>query len=194
MLYTLIGIAIAVLLFLWWRHTSVQRGAKGRNKRILRLLDPIGQKLANKQDVTPKQVETLAAKPHVRPMLYAVLKEFDRVDLFPQAHLTAESQAEACLAYWLLHPNEFNAVPKDMKLVEKILREVDGDQADFYVFRFKMGGEISSASDDWHLGLAGPLFKGDPPYSRSGAFSRAGDKYGEVNPSDLVDWYIGMLK
>jgi len=51
------------------------------------------------------------------------------------------------------------------------------------------------AGDDWILGLSGPFFKNDVPYSGiASAFSRCDDKYGEVQPAELVDWFIGMVE
>jgi len=31
------------------------------------------------------------------------------------------------------------------------------------------------------------------PYTQNAAFSRCGDKYGEVQPFELVDWYVRMV-
>ncbi len=37
MWYVIVGMAVAVALFLWWRYTSVARGARGRDEKILQL-------------------------------------------------------------------------------------------------------------------------------------------------------------
>lgn len=191
----IIGIAVAVALFLWWRYTSVARGARARDEKLLQLLDPIEEKLANREDVGANEVEALAAKAHLRPMLFAMLKEFERLDLFPEGQKSVQSQAEAILAYWLMHPNELQDVPEEMRLAEKVCREIDGEQADFYVFRYKMSDGHWAAKDGWLLGLAGPFLDKDVPYSgHPVAFSRCGDKHGEVTPSELVDWFMDMVQ
>lgn len=193
--YILIGIVLAIVIFIWWRYTSVERGIRACNEKVLQILDPVGEKLFNREDVTPEEIETLAAKAFVRPMLYAVLKDFERLDLFPETYKKPESQAEAILSFWLMHPNELQDVPEEMRLVEKVNREIEGEQADFFVFRYKMREGHWAAEDGWLLGLAGPFVEKDIPYSGyPGAFSRCGDKFGELSPAKLVDWYIGMVK
>jgi hypothetical protein len=51
------------------------------------------------------------------------------------------------------------------------------------------------AGDDWILGLSGPFMDNVPPYAGiGGAFSRCGDKYGEIQPAELVDWFVDMVQ
>ena len=42
-----------------------------------------------------------------RVLLYALLKHFERLDLFPKNYLDPKSQAESALAYWLMHMLSF---------------------------------------------------------------------------------------
>jgi hypothetical protein len=198
MVYVFVAIGVLVLAFaafIWWRYTSVERGARQRDDKIARMLDPLGEKLAKKEPVSPDEVAALAAQPHVRPMLYALLKHFERLDLFPARYLDAKSQGEAQLAYWMMHPNELQDAPEEIELIESITRPLDGagENGEFLVFRYKMAEGHWAAKHGWLLGLAGPYLKNDVPYSGiAGAFSRIGDKHGEVEPNELVDWYIGM--
>ena len=195
MWYVLGGIALVIVVFLWWRYTSVERGARAVDRKILELVLPIGNRLKEGADVAAEEVEALAAKAHVRPMLYAMLKDLERLDLFPERYRSAESRAEGILAYWLMHPNELQDAPEEIELVETLCREVCGQEGDFYVLRFKMGDGHWAAKDGWLLGLAGPFRGKDVPYSgRAGAFSRCGDKEGEVSPSELVDWFVDMIE
>ncbi len=188
-----IATVIVVLLaaFVWWRNTSVVRGARQRNQKILPLIDPIGEKLAAGKQPSIEEIESVANKSYARPYLYEVLKHFERLDLFPKHFTTPEAQAESKLVFWMMHPNELQDAPETIKLAEKVTRKLDGEMAGFYVFRYQMTDGHWAAKDGWLLGLSGPFFKNDVPYSGvAGAFSRCGDKDGEVNPDELVDWYI----
>jgi hypothetical protein len=185
---------IALVVFLLWRYTSVARGARSRDKALLARLDPLAERFQNEEPVTPEEIQILAACPELHTMLYMMLSHYQRLDLFPSAYLSNEAQAEAVLVYWMLHPNELQAAPATIQLEEKLQRELEGKQGDFYVFRYKLPvGHW--AGPEWHLGLAGPFFPEDLPYQGvAGCFSRAGDVPGPVAPAELVDWYINMFR
>jgi hypothetical protein len=188
-----VGLVVLLIAFVWWRYTSVERGARQRNAKILPLLDPLGEKLADGKEPTAEEVDNLARNPSTRGFLYQALKHFERLDLFPERYRTEEAQAEAGLVYWMMHPNELQAAPREIQLVETVHRELQGQKCRFYVFRFQMP-EGHRCQSDWLLGLSGPFIDNDPPYSGvAGSFSRCGDKYGAVQPGHLVDWYIDMF-
>ncbi len=190
---TVVAIVVPLAAFVWWRYTSIARGARQRDEKILPLIDPIGEKLAAGKQPSTEEIESVANKSHARPYLYEVLKHFERLDLFPKQFTTPEAQAESKLVYWMMHPNELQDAPEVIELAEKVTRELDGAKSNFYVFRYQMSDGHWAAKDGWLLGLAGPFFENDVPYSGvAGAFSRCGDKYGEIKPEELVDWYIGM--
>jgi hypothetical protein len=190
-----VGLLLTFLAFIWWRYTSVARGARQRDEKLLKLIDPLADKLTKKQAVAAEEIQALARQPQFRPMLYAMLKHLERLDLFPKEYLDKRSQAEAALAYWLMHPNEEQDAPEAMEVVETVRREPGGEKADFFVFRFRMAQGHWEANQGWLLGVAGPLLENDVPYSGvTSAFARCGDKEGEVQPEELVDWYIGMFR
>jgi hypothetical protein len=194
MLYALLALAVVVIGFFVWRITSVSRGAGQRDDKIMELLEPIGGKIADGQTLSPSDIESVARFPQARPMLYELLKHFEKLDLFPDRMTELESQGEALLAYWMMHPNELQDPPAQTELVESCPRDIDGKQARFLVYRYKME-RGHWAGDDWILGLSGPFFENDVPYSGiASAFSRCGDKYGQVQPSELVDWFIDMVQ
>jgi hypothetical protein len=187
-------IGIIIIAFIWWRYTSVARGARQRDNRLLRVVDPIAQKLSNKGQVTPEEVANLTRQPQFRPMVYQLLKHFGRLDLFPSEDLTVEALGAGVLAYWLMHPNELQGAPEEIELVEQVDRDLQGERGKFLAFRYRMPAGHWAAKDGWLLGLAGPFFDKDVPYCGVAAgFSRCGDKFGEVKPPDLIDWYIGVL-
>ncbi len=191
--YVVATVIVLLTAFVWRRYTSVARGARQRDEKILPLIDPIGEILATGQQPTPEEIERVANKSFARPYLYEALKHFERLDLFPKYLTTPEAQAEAKLVYWMMHPNELQGAPDEIELAEEIVRELDGQDCSFFVFRYRMADGHWAAKDGWLLGLAGPFYESDVPYSGvAGAFSRCGDKCGDVKPTELVDWYIGM--
>ena len=193
----LAGLAFVVLLvvFVIWRWMSVGRGRRQRDAKLLGQLDPIAKEFEAGQTVSPQEIEVLAGRPELRYILYQMLQHFKRPELMPNQYSSSVAQGASALAYWMMHPNEFQDVPEAIEHVETIKRSVDGLEADFHVYRCKMPAGHWNAKQGWFLGLAGPMNHGLEPYSRlPGAFSRCGDTEGKVKPSDLVDWYVGMLR
>ncbi len=193
MTYAFIAIGILFVAFIVWRYTSVARGARQRDEKLLVMLDPIALKLANKEPVAAEEIADLGRQPQYRPMLYQMLKHFERLDLFPANDLTIEEQGKGILAYWMMHPNELQDAPREIELVEEIEREFRGEHVTFLVYKYQMPPGHWAAKDGWLLGLAGPFFENEDPYSAAGGFSRCGDKYGEVQPRELIDWYVEMF-
>lgn len=188
-----IGLAVLFAAFVWWRWTSVARGARRRDDRLLAMVQPIGEKLCSHQAVSRDEVAAFAAKPEARLMLYATLMELGAAELFPDEHLSVASQAEAHLAYWMMHPNEFGDPPAEIAAEAIVHRNIGEHEAAFHVLRFRMP-DGHWAGRDWLLGLAGPFFAGDPPFGGpAGAFSRSGDKAGSTAPDELVDWFLRVL-
>ena len=190
-LYAGAAIAIVALGFLAWRYTSVARGARRRDAQILPLLDPLASKLEQGEAPTALEIEGVANCPQARPLLHQMLLHFNRIDLFPPQFMKPEQRAEAELTYWLMHPNELQAAPAEMELVETVSRQLEGKHGDFFVYRYRMADGHWAAAKGWLLGVAGPFFVDDVPERVfAGAFSRCGDRHGEVRPSELVEWFI----
>jgi len=158
------------------------------------VLDPIADRLANKEPVAPDEIAELIRQPQYRPMLYRLLKHFERLDLFPANALSIQAQGEGVLSYWMMHPNELQDAPCKIEFLEEIEREFRGERVTFLVFKYEMPSGHWAGDDGWLLGLAGPFTENNVPYSGTAAgFSRCTDKYGEVQPRELVDWYADML-
>lgn len=183
---------VAFVAFVVWRYSSVARGAAKRDRALLNLLEPVGTRLERKEAVRPEELAALVRRPELRSLVFRMLTEFDRLDLFPAELLSKPAQAEATLVYWLLHPNELQAAPEEIELIEAIEQPYGNRTAEFFVFKYRMP-QGHWAGTGWLLGLAGPYFSGEEPYqSVAGGFSRAGDQVGSVTPSELVSWYAGM--
>lgn len=194
LIWYIAGIVGATLIaFVVWRYTSVARGARNRDEQLIALVQPIGQKLANGESPSPREVENLAASPPLRGFLYELLKQYERLDLFPEKFRGEQAQAEARLVYWMMHPNELQDAPALLELVETVNRKIENENCRFHVFKYKMPvGHW--AGKDWLLGVVGPYIDGEPPYTGiASAFSRCADKFGVVAPGELVDWYVAMV-
>ncbi len=183
------------IAFITWRLLSVRIGMRKRDEKLLEALNPIAERLSEGRSVEQAEIAALAKKPEYRPLLHKMLTNFDRIGLFPTEYLSFSAQGEGLLAYWMMHPNELQAAPSEMELVEALDREQNGEPVKFHVYRYRMPAGHWAEKDGWLLGLAGPFIESDVPYSgMPGAFSRCGDKEGEIQPAALVDWYIGITK
>jgi hypothetical protein len=190
-LWVLAALAVLAAIYVALRRASVARGARERDARILEIIRPVGEKLDAGEAVTPEEVAELAARPHVRPILYDLLKHVERLDLFPEEHRTPAAQAEGILSYWLMHPNDLNASPAAVESVEVTSRELGGETAEFHIVRYRAPEGHWAEKDGWMLGIAGPFFGNVPPY-QAAAFARFSDRDGETDPEELTDWYVKM--
>lgn len=194
----LIVVGVFVLLFVAfvvWRWTSVARGARRRDEKLIARIDPIGKKIDAGEAVTLEEIAALATDPEIRYILFAVLRNMNRLDLLPEGYSSSIAQGESALAYWMMHPNELQDAPAIIEFVETVKRLIDGREADFHVYRYKMAQGHWAEKDGWLLGMAGPMPVDVEAYSElPGAFSRVGDIHGSVQPAELVDWYVGMLR
>lgn len=191
MWYVIGAIVVVVAGFLFWRITSVARGTRQRDEKLIDALSPLGERLAAGSEVTADEVRTLCARYELRQMLYHMLKHLGKPELFPEECTSWESQAEGLLAQWMMHPNEYEAAPAVMECLQRVERVIDGRKATFIVLKFKMPAGHWAEKNGWLLGLSGPFMESDEPYSGpAGAFSRCDDVEGKVQPEALVDWYI----
>lgn len=187
-----VALLVAVIL---WGVMSVARGMRQRDKKLLVRLAPIRTRIAAGQTVSQQEIDELASRPEIRFMLFSMLRDMKRPELLPTGYSSSVAQGESALAYWMMHPHELQDAPEAIELVETIRKPIDGQDAEFHVYRYKMPEGNWAAKDGWLLGLAGPMKPGAEPYSsRPGAFSRASDVDGKVKPSELVDWYIGVAR
>jgi hypothetical protein len=192
-LYGLLGIIAAVAAWIVWRLGSVSRGARQRDTRILRELAEIEAALRANREVPAADIAPLAARPHLRRLLFGMLRQCEKVELFPEEHLGRRSQAEAALVYWLMHPNELQDPPADLQHVATLSRDVQGKKAEFEIFRYKMPAGHWAGSE-WILGLAGPFFAGDAPYAGvATGWSVASETEGRSTPESVLHGYLARV-
>src|SRR5689334_22538362 len=114
------ALVLLLLVFVAWRWTSVARGARQRDEKLLARIDPIGRKIDSGQSVSPQEIDSLAARPEIRYVLFAVLRRMNRTDLLPTKYSSPVAQGESALAYWMMHPNELQDAPETIELVETV--------------------------------------------------------------------------
>src|SRR5688572_18950225 len=148
------GLGVLLLLagFAIWVLTSVSRGARRRDRRILDVLEPLGRKLQRKEPVDVAEIRALAEMPHVRGMLHALLEHYAMRSAFPEGFNSRQHHAESMLVYWMMHPNELQDPPARLEPVESVPRRIGGRDAEFLVFRYQMAPG-HWAGTDWLLGL-----------------------------------------
>jgi hypothetical protein len=195
-LYAGLALLLLMVAVVVWRITSVARGARQRDRRILDLLEPVGRRLEQKAPLDADEIRTLAARPEARGMLYQLLQHFGQAAAFPEERKTRQAYAEAMLVYWMMHPNELQDPPASIELVEVVSRTLGQHEGEFLVFRYRMP-DGHWAGGDWLLGVAGPFFPDDVPYSDKSvatAYSLASDKAGAVAPGVIVDRFIQLVE
>lgn len=195
MIKIIITVVAIIIAFIIWRLISVFRGANQRDKKLMERIDGILKRIRAGETVSTQEVDALAAHPENRYILFAALRQINKDDLFPVSYSSSISQGESALAYWMMHPHELQDAPEKIEFIETFKRHVNDHESDFHVYRYKMPPGHWAAKDGWILGLTGPMTIESAPYSAlPGAFSRVGDIEGTVTPTELVDWYIGMLR
>ncbi len=192
MWYVIGGIAVLVVGFLGWRITSVGRGMQQRDARLLADLTFVQESLAQGEPVAPEAIaDAFTHKPQHRPLLYSLLEQHGRLDLFPDSWCSTDEQARALLAYWLMHPNEFQDPPASIECVGEMTRKMDGQTVEFRILRFRMPAGHWSGDQVWHVGVAGPFPAGAEDFrGQASAFSRRGDTEGKTDTNELVDWFL----
>lgn len=187
-------ILLIIAVFVFWRWTSVGRGARKRDDELLKRLDSIGSRIDKGESIYPAEIEKIAESPEIRHILFNTFRHMEKENLLPKNFLSSIDQGASALAYWMMHPNEFGEAPSKIEFVETIEHEINGKPKPFHIYRFKMNEGHWPSKDEWQIGLAGPMDESKIPYEElPGAFSRAGDIEGKCSPSELVDWYVDML-
>jgi len=76
-------LAVLLVLFIIWRWTSVDRGMQRRDEKLFVRLALISKKIEAGQAVSAEEIEVLAARPEIRFMLFAMLRNLKRPELLP---------------------------------------------------------------------------------------------------------------
>ena len=183
------GIVLLIILFLIYRYYAFKKERTQTHKKRFERVQPIYEKLENGEEVKKEDVFEYAKDNKTREMIYQILHEHNKIELFPREYLTIESGAECNLVNWLEFPTELDKAPDDIKHLEKVKIEFDGNDVFYHVFKYMTVDPHWAAKDGWMLGVVGPYFVDSKPYDFPGAtFSRCNSKVGEVEPEIEAKW------
>ena len=184
----IILVIVAIIAFLWWRISSVGRGVNAVDAKTLERIAPLEQKLKNGENISEDEIIRLAEQPENRKMLYSMLKEHNKLYLFPRQFLSTKAQAQADMVRWLSHPNELQKPPDELELLEIVEYEINGETQEFYVFKYKTNPPHWAAKDGWMIGASGPYGPTKEDYSfTEGTFSNF-NSIDKESPHELVAW------
>lgn len=198
LLYLLIGLGAAVLLYLLLRSVTAERfaferEAFDRDREILPLLEPFAIRLAGHQDVAPEEIEGVARLDHARPALYEMLHRYGHDELFPAELLSTEAQAVGILAHSLMHPQALGAAPTAVEAIGFVDRDLDGRRAEFRVLRYRLPDGHPHAASGWMTGVVGPFFDDAQPYLNDAtAHTRTDATSTTVGADELIDELIAQ--
>jgi hypothetical protein len=180
-LFTIVVVIVLLYLYLLWKGNQA---TKKREQIVSENLKPIISAIENNTTIDNQVFKD----PSIRISAYLTLKSYDKLHLFPKEYNNFISGAESSLAFWLLHPNELDAVPDEVEFVQKISinEKVDGQNkiADYYIFKFKVNAPHWAAEDGWMAGISGPYTDESSPYDYvSGTFSQL-EKFDSKTPEE----------
>ncbi|PXY41501.1 hypothetical protein DMB65_05985 [Flavobacterium cheongpyeongense] len=197
-IFIIIGIAVSVLLLLAiYRYIVVNIQNRKLNKVRLGRIEPIYQKLRNGLEVREDEVLSFASDLLTRKITFQLLKEYKKLELFPNIFNTIEKGAETDLANWLEFPTELDACPDELELEEKVTIDFDGNKVCYCVFKFRTYEPHWAAKDGWMLGVVGPYFDDSKPYDFVSVFSRFTSKQAEISAKEEAKWFhenIAMVR
>lgn len=186
----IIGVIVsAIIIFAIYRYIVVNIQNNKLNKVRLQRIEPIYEKLRNGAELTREDVFPFASNILTRESTYQLLKEYKKIELFPEIYNTIEKGAESSLANWLEFPTELDACPDRTELEEKVTIDFDGNNVFYYVFKFLTNEPHWASKDGWMFGVVGPYFDDSQPYDFTGsAFSRLTPKESEISAEDEAKW------
>lgn len=158
-MYVLVVSAIVVILLaaglLLYRHYFLSWKSRKLAETKYALVKPLLDKLANKQTISADDVKTLANDPSLRVVVFRILEEAGRTDLFPAEHLTKAKGAEGFMVNWLEYPTELGRAPNEIELLETVLHAGD-TELEYFVFMFRTLPPHWAARKSWMMGISGP--------------------------------------
>ncbi|PTS94925.1 hypothetical protein DBR27_17410 [Flavobacterium sp. HMWF030] len=189
-IFIIIGVIVSVIIiFAIYRYILVNIQNNKLNKVRLQRIEPIYEKLRNGVELTSEEILPFASNILTRESTYQLLKQFKKIELFPEIYYTIEKGAESSLANWLEFPTELDACPDQIELQEKVTIDFDGENVYYYVFKFRTNEPHWASKDGWILGVVGPYFDHSKPYDYPiSAFSRLSSKLSEIAAKDEAKW------
>ena len=190
----LISLAVSVVVFVVLRLFSVRSGARARDARILSELEPVTRALLEERTPERSAIAEFARTPHLRVLLYWMLRDSGHADLFPEDARSVAAQAEGFFAFWSMHPNEYGEPPTSLEEEATVVRDVDGEPVEYRVLRFRYAEPHWAAGDGALLAVVGPFRCEQPPYAPTvRAFART-DRAESTDREALIDWFVRTIE
>lgn len=191
LIIVLIGsVLFSVLAFMAYRLAYVLWQNLRLNKKRLKRLKPLQDKLASGQELTESDILPYALHPLHREVVYGWLESQGKGHLFPASLVDLVRGAESNLANWLEFPTELAACPDEIAHLRRVsIPQEGGGTAHYEVFKYRVNEPHWAAKNGWMLGVVGPYTDGSRPYEfpRS-TFSRVTSTLDKVAPEDEARW------
>jgi hypothetical protein len=179
------GFVVLVAVFVVWRIYATIAGGNRAYRARLAAIEPITAALAGNRAPSDADLQRFARDRNTRQVLFNVLRDADKLNLFPKEHRTWPALAEADLVGWLGHPNELQQAPDEMELMAT-LPAPGAPATHYFLFRYRTNPPHWAAKDGWMAGVAGPYDTSrDPEPYAPGTFSRF-EKYDSRTPEEHV--------
>lgn len=182
---TLVGFVIYKNAFNFYRISNLPK-----DKVKFDMIKPLFKKIAKGEIPEPKLLTKYAFDIKTREITYQLLKEYNRIDLFPKEFNTIEKGAETNLVNWLDFPGDLEKVPDEIEYIEKVNIDDSGTQLYYHTYKFKVYEPSYAAKFGWMIGTVGPYSDVSVPYEKPKVISSrfVKSKYGEVTPKEEVLW------
>ncbi|MDN3581423.1 hypothetical protein [Mucilaginibacter flavus] len=190
--FIVIGVIVCALaLFVAYRLLKVKAQRKKLDEVKHRRLQPLYDKLMGDKALSLDDVLPFAENMLTRYDVFHLLKEHNKLAIFPIAYYTLVKGAESSLATWLEFPTELDACPDEMEHIKRVTFDFDaeGNQVHYEVFKYRVNAPHWAADNGWMLGVVGPFFDDSEPYDFAHAtFSRVDSTVANVSPEDEAKW------
>lgn len=142
-------------------------------------------------EVVRPVLHRVAACHETRELLFVLLQNLGRLDMFPRKYRTWDAFAAANMVNWLLFPTELGREPEQLEKMAVFTSTTPEGELALYVWRFR--------SDDgpWYTGVSGPyLREGEPgplhgglTFSRFDEWDKAtAEQHVKAVVATLVEW------
>ena len=161
------------------------------NEQRFERIKPLYDKLENEQPITTEEVLPYVKSLLTREAIFQLLRDHDKLDLFPNEYFTIVKGAETNLSNWLEFPTELDACPDEIEHMKRVTFDFDGQNnfVHYEVFKYRINEPHWAAKDGWILGVVGPYFDDSKPYDHPHAtFSRVSSTLEKVTPDEEAKW------
>lgn len=183
-LFLLLVSVVLTGLWLLYIHYYVRRKSHRLANSKYDILKPVMLKIASNKVVKSEEIAALAKDVSLRYLVYLMLCEHHREDLFPAEYFTREKAAESFLVNWLEFPTELGAAPDEIELE----KNVSIGELIYFVFKYRTKAPHWAAGNNWMLGVSGPYITEMLPYAvPRRVFSRF-NPVGSTSPEAEAQW------